>query len=285
MIFLRFVKIEHTLFSLPVVLAGTFLALGGRSLTLREFVWISLAALGCRAAGFGFNRILDRKHDAENPRTRGREIPSGRISVKEAWAFTAISSALFVFSACQLSDLCFKLSFIPLVLFFIYPFLKRKTMGCHLGLGLAWGLAPLGGWLAVSPRLLPLRDMLPAFLLSGFCVFWVAGFDIIYALLDEDFDREHGIFSMPAALGAADALRVARLFHFASIFFLGMLVHLELHHPLSFALLGLAGGLLAASHFRVENEPLSAPVINFAFFKVNAALSFLIFFMVLAAPK
>ena len=280
--FLKFVKFEHTLFSLPVVFAGSFLALGGAAPSLRQAFWIILATLSGRAAGFGFNRVLDWEMDAKNPRTQGREIPSGKVSVKGAWVFTLASCGLFVLSALMLSTLCFYLSFIPLALFFIYPFLKQKTMGCHLGLGLAWGIAPLGGWLAVSPEIFPLSRLSPVFLLSGFCAFWVAGFDIVYALLDEKFDRENGVHSLPAALGAADALRVSRLFHLVSLMFLGSMIQTSPGRPLPLLLLALAGGLLALSHFRVENEPLSPPLIDFAFFKVNAALSFLVFFMVAA---
>src|SRR3972149_4422211 len=128
--YIRFVKIEHTFFSLPVVFAGTFLALGGRALAFREFFWIVMAVMAARAAGFGFNRILDSKIDAQNPRTRNREIPSGGISVPEAWIFTWVFGFLFVFSSFQLSKLCFVLSFIPLILFLAYPFLKRITMWC-----------------------------------------------------------------------------------------------------------------------------------------------------------
>ncbi len=278
--YLKFIKIEHTLFSLPVVFSGTLLAIGTKDILWTQILWIVFAVMGARAAGFGFNRILDAKIDAKNARTQAREIPSGKISVSAAWIFTWSSAALFAFSAYQLSALCFWLSLIPIALFLIYPLLKRGTLWCHLWLGLSWGTAPLGGWLAVSPRILPFSQMAPALLLSGFCVFWVAGFDIIYALLDEKFDREHGVYSMPARLGQANALRAARLFHFISILFLGTLVQQVLNSPLSFMFLGLSGALLLISHFRVENEPLSPPVIDFAFFKVNAALAFVVFLMV-----
>ena len=278
--YLKFVKIEHTLFSLPVVFSGTFLALSGKPLSLREFFWIFLAVSGARSVGFGLNRILDRDIDAKNPRTASREIPSGKISEKEAWVFTALSALIFMISSGQLSQTCFALSFIPLLFFALCPFLKRKTLFCHLGLGLAWGIAPLGGWLAVSPEIFPFLRLLPVLLLSGFCVFWVAGFDIIYALLDEDFDRKNGIYSMPAVLGARDALSAARIFHFVSLMFLGTLVQIFLYHPLSFGFLLLAAVLLVISHWKVSTEPLTPPVIDFAFFKMNAALAFVVFFMI-----
>ena len=153
-------------------------------------------------------------------------------------------------------------------------------MWAHLGLGIAWGIAPLGGWFAAYPQLFPLSHHAPAFLLSLFCIFWVAGFDVIYALLDQGFDRESGIFSMPALLGTEKALRVSRIFHFIAAGFLGALVQSYLHQPLSFLFLGLAGGLLLLSHWKVSTEPLGPSVIDFAFFKVNAALGFVVFLLI-----
>lgn len=282
--FIKFIKIEHTMFSLPVVFSGTLLALQGRSLGLAEFFWIILAVLGARSTGFGLNRILDREIDSKNPRTANREIPSGKISLKEAWIFTGLSALLFTASAGILSRTCLALSFIPMILFWAYPFLKRHTIFCHLGLGLAWGTAPLGGWLAVSPQIFPISRLLPALLLSGFCVFWVAGFDIIYALLDETFDRQNGIYSMPSVLGSGDALRVSRIFHFVSLLFLGTLVQIFLHQPITFGFLFMAGIVLAVAHWRVIHEPLSPPVIDFAFFKMNAALAFVVFLMIWIKP-
>lgn len=279
--FLRFVKVEHTLFSLPIVFAGTFLALsrGGTKLSPQQAIWIFLAVLGARTAGFGLNRIVDRAIDAKNPRTRDREIPAGRISPAAAWMLVAASAALFLFSAWRLSPTCLLLAPIPLILFAVYPFLKRFTVWAHLGLGIAWGVAPLGGWLAVSPRLRPLSDLAPALLLAAFCVFWVAGFDIVYALLDEEFDRNEGLRSLPAALGKSDALRVSEVFHCAGFLALGTLTQLYLAGPLAFAFLAATGLLLAVSHWKVLANPPTPAVIDFAFFKVNAALGFLVFFM------
>ena len=283
--YLRFVKIEHTLFSLPIVFSGTFLALSlgqiSSSIPWTQILWILLAVLGARSAGFGMNRIIDKDWDAMNPRTKDREIPSQKISVRSAWIFVFVFSLLLLCAAGQLSKTCLYLSPIPLVLFLIYPFLKRKTIWSHLGLGVAWGIAPVGGWLAVSPEMSPLSDLKPVILLALFCVFWVAGFDIVYALLDEDFDRQNGLYSMPAVMGRKNALRVSRIFHFIAILFLGTLVEVYLKHPFSYLFLAVAGMLLILSHWNVATKPLTPSVIDFAFFKVNAVLGFIIFLLVL----
>lgn len=286
--YFKFIKIEHTLFSLPVVFSGVFLALSqkpGLSVSWRQYAWILLAVLGARSAGFAVNRIIDKDIDAANPRTRAREIPSGAISVPAGWVFVLISSALYIFSAFQLSPLCFALSPVPLALFLIYPFLKRFTVWAHLGLGVAWGIAPIGGWLALSPQITPWAQLAPALLLGGFSVFWVAGFDVLYAILDKNYDRESGLYSMPAVLGEKDALRASEIFHAAGFLFLGTLVQVYLNHALTFSFLALAGALLVLSHWKVRTRELTPPVIDFAFFKVNAALGFVVLFLVLAGGK
>lgn len=278
---LRFVKIEHTLFSLPIVFCGSLLALpSGVYPTVKQCILIFLAILGARSAGFAMNRVIDKDIDAKNPRTRVREIPSGQISVQSAWLFIAANSLLYIVAAGMLSTTCLLLSPIPLILFFAYPFLKRFTMWAHLGLGVAWGSAPLGGFMAIHQRFTPVEDLYPALLLGTFSIFWLAGFDVIYGLLDEKSDREQGVRSIPAALGSKDAIIVSELLHFAAFLFLGLLVYQYLHRPVSFVLLSLAGVLLAVSHWRVATEELTPKVIDFAFFKTNAALGFLIFFLI-----
>jgi len=282
--FFNFIKIEHTLFSLPIVFSGTFLALIGQgaenSITFKQFFWILIAVLTARSVGFGLNRIIDKDIDKENPRTKMREIPSGLIPLKFACIFVIVSSILFMFSAKMLSNLCLILAPIPLILFLIYPFLKRWTLFSHLGLGIAWGIAPLGGWLAVSPQLHPIIHLAPALLLSGFCIFWVAGFDVLYALLDEAFDREKGLRSMPAVLGLKNALEISEIAHFIAFLFLGTLVQLYLPHKVSFILLGAVGLLFILSHWKVQFQGLSPSTIDFAFFKVNAALGFVVFLLI-----
>lgn len=278
--FLSFVKIEHTLFSLPIVFAGSFLALPkGTYPTLRQSLIVFLAVLGARSAGFAMNRVIDRDIDAQNPRTKVREIPSGAISVQAAWTFIAVNSILFLIAAGMISKTCLMLAPIPLLLFFIYPFLKRFTIWAHLGLGIAWGIAPLGGYLAIDSSLSPFSRLAAPILLALFCIFWVAGFDIVYALLDEESDRKTGVRSLPAAMGK-DAIIVSELFHFAAFLILGFLVYQFLSSSTAFALWAAAGILLSISHWRIATEPLSPKLIDFAFFKINAALGFIVFFLV-----
>lgn len=284
--YFRFVKIEHTLFSLPIVFSGAFLGLhqiGTKKLVDSYlFLWIFLAVLGARSIGFGLNRIIDRTFDSKNPRTKDREIPSGKISLRSAWFFIFIASALYFISAGMISTLALFLSPIPPLLFFAYPFLKRWTIWSHLGLGIAWGIAPIGGWLAVFPQIHSFAQLKPVLLLSLFSVFWVAGFDIIYALLDERFDRENGLFSMPAFLGKKDALRVSEISHLIAFLFLGTLVQNYLNRPLPFLFLVIAGLLLIASHWKVQFQGLTPQTIHFAFFKVNAILGFVVFLLVVS---
>jgi 4-hydroxybenzoate polyprenyltransferase len=277
--YLNFIKIEHTLFSLPIVFSGTLLAVflnPQEKITLSwvQVLWILLAVTGARSYGFGVNRILDRHIDVKNPRTKNREIPAGKISVRSAWIFSILSAGLFLFSAGMLSKICFWLSFIPLGLFTLYPLLKRWTIWTHLGLGIAWGIAPLGGWLAVRPQIFPFASLMPALLLALFCIFWVAGFDIIYALLDESFDRQNQVQSMPAVLGAKNALRISDLFHLVAFLLLGLLVEMYLNHPLAFVVLFISGFLFIVSHWKVASQELTPQVIDFAFFKINAVLGF-----------
>lgn len=227
------------------------------------------------------NRIIDKDFDALNPRTKEREIPSAKLSLNAAWISVFVASIFFIISAGMLSKLCLLLSPVPLALFLVYPFLKRFTLWSHLGLGVAWGMAPVGGWLAVSPSLHSLSTLLPISLLFLFCAFWVAGFDIIYALLDEDFDRENGLYSMPANLGKKNALRISEIFHAVAFLFLGALAHGNFNQPLSFLFLAIIGLLLIVSHWKVQFHPLTPPLIDFAFFKVNVALSFAILLLVL----
>lgn len=276
--YIRFVRIEHTLFSLPIVFSGAFLA---RSpLLVQTFLWIFLAVLGARSAGFGLNRIIDRSIDAVNPRTKDREIPSGRISVTGGWIFVVAFAVLFFVAAAKLSPVCLALAPIPLALFWFYPYLKRWTVWTHLGLGLAWGTAPLGGWIAVRPVLCPVAQVAPVLWLTLFSVFWVAGFDILYALLDEEFDREHGIYSLPAKVGAEKAVNVSAVAHGIAWIFLAILTVRYLAGPISFGLLIAAAVLLAVAQWTVRKKPLTPDKINYAFFKVNAVLSVAVLLMV-----
>jgi 4-hydroxybenzoate polyprenyltransferase len=258
----RFVKIEHTLFSFPLLLSGALLARG--EMSLRTLLLILAAGTGARIAALGLNRILDRGVDRENPRTVSRELPSGAMSLAEAWAVTGSGVALFLGSAYGISLRCLVLAPIPLAIFLLYPFLKRFTMWAHLGVGAALAMGPLGAWYAVQ---LDFRDFGNALLLCLFTFFWVAGFDVIYATLDQDFDRSRGLHSLPSRIGRDRALRVSRAFHAAAFFLLLLLYWKALEGPLAAVLLGLIGALLVVEHRRASD-------VDLAFFKINAALGF-----------
>jgi 4-hydroxybenzoate polyprenyltransferase len=260
----RFVKIEHTLFSFPLLLSGALLARG--ELSLRTLFLILAAGTGARTAALGLNRILDRHIDRENPRTENRELPSGAMSAGEAWAVTGAGVALFLASAYGISPRCLLLAPIPLAIFLAYPLLKRFTMWAHLGVGAALAMGPLGAWYAVQ---LDFHDFGNALLLCLFTLFWVAGFDIIYATLDQDFDRARGLHSLPSRLGRERALRVSTAFHAAAFLLLGLLYLRALEGPLAALLLGLIGALLIAEHR-------SAGDVDLAFFKINAVLGFVV---------
>ena len=283
--YFRFVKLEHTLFSLPIVFSGVFLALElsppEPSLSVSAYFWIFVAVFTARSAGFAMNRIIDHKIDKKNRRTQMREIPAGLISVRSAWIFVALHILIFFFAAYRIAPLCLWLSPVPMGLFLIYPFLKRWTAWTHLGLGLAWGVAPMGGWLAVSPELLPLSRLTPALLLVIFSIFWVAGFDVLYALLDMEFDQSEGLFSLPAAVGKIRAQRFAAGFHLIAYIFLALLAIGYLRNFASLSLLLLVGILFILSHWKVNANGVTPQVINFAFFKVNAAMGFVVLALII----
>jgi 4-hydroxybenzoate polyprenyltransferase len=260
----RFVKVEHTLFSFPLLLSGALLAQG--ELSVRTLLLILAAGTGARTAALGLNRILDRHLDRENPRTAGRELPSGAMSAVEAWGVTGAGIALFLASAYGISPRCLYLAPIPLAIFLIYPLLKRFTMWAHLGVGAALAMGPLGAWYAVQ---LDFRDFGNALLLCLFTLFWVSGFDIIYATLDRDFDRSRGLHSLPSRLGRESALRISAAFHAAAFLLLSVLYWKALEGPFAALLLVLIGALLVVEHRRASD-------VDLAFFKINAALGFVV---------
>lgn len=209
--FASFVAIEHTLFALPFAYAGAILAARGWP-SSRHLFWITVAMIGARNAALGLNRIIDRHIDARNPRTAGRHLPSGKLQTGEAIAFTGASLLVLVLAAWELNPLCFKLlplAVLPLVL---YPYAKRFTWTCHYWMVPAQFFAPFGGWVAVK------GEISQEALLLGLAVgLWIAGFDIFYALQDIKFDRENGLYSIPATLGIDKALWFARLTHLTVI--------------------------------------------------------------------
>ncbi|HBQ64757.1 MAG TPA: 4-hydroxybenzoate octaprenyltransferase [Clostridiales bacterium] len=236
------VMFSHTLFSLPFALAAMIWAAEGIP-PFRTFLWILLALFGARNGANALNRIIDRDIDAKNPRTAGRHIPAGKVKTAEAWAIVALCFSLYIFSAFMLNPLCALLSPLPLGIFWLYSYTKRFTPLCHLVLGIACGGAPVGAWLAVRAEF-----SLPALVLGGVVALWVAGFDILYAILDIDFDRQENLHSIPAWLGVNGARVVSALLHtgaFAGMAGLALLLPLGSWYH---AGLIVCGVLLATEH-------------------------------------
>jgi 4-hydroxybenzoate polyprenyltransferase len=267
----RFVKIEHTLFSFPLLVSGALLA-HQNALTLRTLVLILIAGSGARTAALAVNRIFDRAIDRANPRTAARELPRGAMTNTEAWLVTATGTSIYLVAAFLISVRCLVLAPIPLAIFVLYPLLKRHTMWAHLGVGLALAMYPLGAWYAVS---LSFRDMGPILVLAAFTFFWVSGFDIIYSTLDEEHDRRTGLYSLPSQLGKHKALSISLLFHLAAFGCLALLYWMRLEGLAAALLLMGAGVLLILEHRKAED-------VELAFFKVNAALGFVVLALVLS---
>ena len=267
-----FIKIEHTLFALPFAYLGAFLAKNG-AIDLRTFILIATAFTGLRTAAMSLNRIIDREIDALNPRTANRHIPAGLITLKEAYAIVAISLAVYFLSAYMINETAFLLSPIPVITAYIYPYLKRFTVLSHYVLGLNLSFAPMGGWIAVTDSFDFMGKDSLAFLIGVAVMFWVAGFDMIYALQDYEFDRKHGLHSFPARYG----MRVSRLMAFINhMIFFAILSYaiLKVYSPGIVARVGLAVilGIILAEHAVVRFGK-DEKAIQIAFFYMNAALS------------
>lgn len=266
-----FVKIEHTLFSLPLLFAGSLLA-RTQWPSLRTFLLIVLAGGSARIVALVLNRVIDREIDGRNPRTRDRHLSSGKMTLVEAAALGGVSLIIYLLSAWAISEFCLKLSWVPLVGFAAYPFFKRLTKWTHVGLGIVWALIPIAGFFAVKPSFVGVTS---ALILGLFSVFWLAGFDIIYATQDEDFDRAAGLHSLPAAWGARRALRLAGFFHLLAFLTLVLLYGVWLSGPFTVILLMLIGILLFVEYKMSSN-------VNLAFFHINTMIGFVVFFFVLA---
>lgn len=260
----RFVRFEHTLFSLPMLFAGLFLGAGGLDVSPRLLLLVLVAGTGARTAALALNRIIDRRLDAANPRTRSRELPSGAMTLGEAWALATLGAAIYALAAWLIAPVCLALAPIPLAVFVAYPYLKRVTAWCHLGVGLGLAMAPLGGWFAAR---LVFDEPGPPLLLAAFTLLWVAGFDVVYATLDQDHDRAAGIRSLPARHGRATALRLARAMHVLAWVALAALVAWRLAWPFALAPLALVGALLAWEQARADD-------VDLAFFRVNVWVGF-----------
>ncbi|MCM3876420.1 MAG: putative 4-hydroxybenzoate polyprenyltransferase [Thermoanaerobaculia bacterium] len=263
--FFSLVTFSHTIFALPFALLSAVLAARGLP-AAEKLVWILAAMVGARSAAMAFNRIVDRAIDTVNPRTKTRDIPAGRVSVASASVFCALSAALFVFSAWRLNPLCLALAPVALTIVLGYSFTKRLSALSHLVLGLGLAIAPVGAWIAVTGRFAATPVALGLAVL-----FWVAGFDVIYSLQDEAFDRAHGLFSLPARVGARRALDFSTAFHAVSLVLLYSVFVLSGGGPLFGLGVVLAGIFLVRQHVLVSPKDLSR--VDGAFFTANGWLS------------
>lgn len=280
------VKLPHTLFALPFAGLGAVLASYGpdRALTGGAVLWIIVAFTAARFAAMAFNRIVDREYDARNPRTRQREIPSGAMSVRQAVLSVIITSLVFGYAAWRLNPLCAFLSPIALVWIFFYSYTKRFTRLAHHVLGLALGIAPVGGYLAIAGSWSEPWYALPV--LAAAVMFWVAGFDTIYSIQDIEFDRNEGLHSIAARLGTAPAITLARVFHSvaAALFLAIWALHL---FPVGFVYLSGVGamiGFLLYENWVVRNaasDGIDLRIIDRAFFRANIAVSISLFALTL----
>ncbi|MGD9732617.1 MAG: UbiA-like polyprenyltransferase [Desulfamplus sp.] len=266
----RMIKFSHTIFALPFALSAVVMAWRDHEVAILDLIWILLAMVGARSAAMGFNRIVDADIDAKNPRTLIREIPSGILSRKDAALFVICSSALFIFSAAMLGRLCFILSFPVLFFLLFYSITKRFTKYCHLYLGFAISLAPLGAWIAITDSI-----SLSVISLTLALMTYIAGFDILYACQDIDFDRENKLFSMPSKLGAEKSMIISSMLHLLTFIFLIIMHFTYGMHPVFFLFLIAIGLLLIAEHRIVRPDNLEK--IDIAFFNINSLISVLLF--------
>ena len=263
------IKWEHSVFALPFALCGAFLAAGGLP-SVHQLFWIIVAMITARSAAMAFNRLVDASTDAANPRTRMRALPAGALTPSFVAVFVAVSCLAFVFAASRLNRLTFFLSPIALLVILLYSYTKRFTRWSHIVLGFALGIAPAGAWIAIrgslDPRIL---------LLTAAVTFWVAGFDVLYACQDYDFDSQAGLHSIPRYCGIAKSLWIARSFHAAM---LGLLISLVLvFHLSTLAIIGVGAValLLFYEHTLVRANDLSK--LNAAFFTMNGIISVIFF--------
>ena len=271
---LDMIKFEHSIFALPFALTGALLAIHelhpARNIVVEKLLWIVVAMVGARSAAMAFNRILDARIDARNPRTKMRHIPAGILSVGFAWGFVAASCVVLGFAAWMLNPLCLELAPVALAIVFFYSFTKRFTSLSHLVLGFSLGIAPAAAWIAVAGAL----DVRILWLTAA-VTFWTAGFDIIYSCQDYEFDRSTGLYSIPCRLGIGRGLWVARALHVAMIACLAALAwSFQLGWLSGVGIIAIAG-LLAYEHSLVKPHDLSR--VNAAFFTMNGYVSVLFF--------
>ncbi|MGC2063407.1 MAG: UbiA-like polyprenyltransferase [Thermodesulfovibrionales bacterium] len=272
-LYLRMIKFSHSIFALPFALTAALIAASGIP-PLKQIFWIIVAMVGARSGAMGLNRVIDRQIDRANPRTANREIPRGIISAGETVVFVVISFSFLILAAYMLNPLCLVLSPAAICVLFIYSYTKRFTWAAHFVLGLAISAAPLGAWVAVrgsfNPGILPLALAV---------IFWLAGFDVLYALQDLEFDRNHGLYSIPQRFGIKKALYLARGFHLVSFLLLGttgLIFRLGLFF---WAGMVIVAGLFIYEHSLVRQGDLSK--LDMAFFNMNGYISMTVFLFTL----
>ena len=273
-LYLKMIKFSHSVFALPFAFTAALIAASGIP-SLNQIFWITVAMVGARSGAMGLNRIIDRRIDRDNPRTAGREIPKGLIKVSEAVVFVMISFGCMAAAAYMLNPLCLMLSPIAIAVLFLYSFTKRFTWAAHFVLGLAISAAPLGAWIAVrgtfDPAVMPLVIAV---------IFWLAGFDVLYALQDREFDAQYGLYSIPRRFGIARSLLLARVFHAAAYGLLllnGALFRLNAPY---WAGMIIIAGLFLYEHSLVNKDDLSR--LDMAFFNMNGYISMTVFLFTLA---
>lgn len=250
--YLSFVRFSHSVFALPFALTGALLAWHDGMFSWWQVLWIVVCMVSARSAAMGFNRLVDARLDALNPRTSMRELPRGMMSTTEALVFVVASSCVFVYAAAQLSTLCLVLSPVALAIAFWYSLAKRYTPYTQLFLGLAMAVAPVGGWIAAGGR-----QGLEPWLLGVAIGLWVAGFDILYACQDVEFDRIHGLRSIPTRFGVGTAIRISRLMHVVTVVAMAALWRVADLPPLYLAGVAMVAGLLAYEQSLVSERDLS----------------------------
>ncbi|MCG6947554.1 MAG: putative 4-hydroxybenzoate polyprenyltransferase [Acidobacteria bacterium] len=269
------IAFKHTIFALPFAVIALISAADTGWPSARTWLWVLVAMVSARTAAMAFNRLADYDFDSKNPRTVNRALPAGRLDRQFAWIVTGASAAVFLIAAAALGPLCLALAPLALAVLLVYSYAKRFTAASHLWLGLSLGIAPIGAWIAETGRI----DW-PALVLAGAVALWVAGFDVIYSLQDEVFDREHDLHSLPARFGAERAITVARTFHI--IAFVGFLAFALAAGGGMLRLLAVvsAGLLLAWQHRLIRSDDLQS--IDAAFFTANGtlAMAMCIFFVV-----
>jgi 4-hydroxybenzoate polyprenyltransferase len=279
--YVNFVRLPHTVFALPFALVGVVLASYVAPVRPAMVGWVVLAFTAARFAAMGFNRIADRAIDARNPRTAMRELPAGKLSIAEAAAAVILASVVFVVAARQLNPLCFLLAPFALAWVLFYSYTKRFTRWAHLVLGIGMGIAPAGGYLAVTGHWSQPWWVLPA--LVAAVMTWGGGFDVLYALQDVEFDREHGLHSLPAAIGVRNAIQVSRGLHAATVGLLAIVVSQAVGVAsagwISYAGVVAVAALLTYEHTLVSDVDLSR--LDAAFFTMNGVISIVFFGFIL----